>query len=267
MKDTLEIIDHLDAIAARRNPVPAATVEQKETPIETTLAAIETLSGGKSLADLMKPSMRAEAENPITAWAPIVQTVGGVIEKIFDRLPTINQQRIQILILEERRRKLEKGESVENLPALPAATATQAQPVQANAAPDGKTTAQQGQPDPAQLMHMIVQHVIAGFKKAPVGENGEDTGAAMAWHFSDAIEGVPGLPDALANPAELHKLIIGIPDFAPFLTDGRWRKFEKELAMYCVARWAVDDTLRDERLTALEKDEPPQPGPQPAPAA
>jgi hypothetical protein len=250
MKDALEIVDRLDAMAARRNPAPVEH-EEKETPIENTLSAIKELSGGLSLAELMKPAARAAAADPIAGWAPIVSTIGGVVGQFLEKLPMIQAQRIEAMRLEIHLRQMQHAQPGQHLPQLPAPTPAPAPTPQA-AHPQ---PAQPASPDPAQLMGAIVRTIIAGFKKAPVGEWGEETAAAIGFQFSDAIESL-GFADTLGDPAKVQELIVGIPDFAELRKDARWKMFEEDLLSYCANRWGLAEDEKGS-VQAIDAPKPP----------
>jgi hypothetical protein len=227
-------------------PKAVAEHEERETPIENTLSAIKELSGGLSLAELMKPAARAAAADPVAGWAPIVSTLGGVVSQFFEKWPTIQAQRNESIRLEIHLRTLMAAQPGQPLPALPAAP-----PASAPAPKPGPQAVPQqaAELDPAVLMNAIVRHICAGFEKPPIGEWGEATAAAMDFHFSNAIEAL-GIADTLADPAKIKELVAGIPELKSRSADARWAGFEDDVAAYCADRWGVPEEEK-------------KPGPQP----
>ena len=250
MKDALEIVDRLDAMAARRNPAPAE-VEEKETPIEQTLSAIKELSGGMSLAELMKPAAKAAAADPIAGWAPIVSTIGGVVGQFLEKFPMMQAHRNETLRLEYNLRVLQMRQPGQALPELPAATAQPAPQPQ----PRPQAVQTPTQLDPAQVMNAIVAHIVAGFKKPPVGEWGEQTAAAMDFHFSDAIDAM-GIADTLGDPEKVNELVAGIPVLAELSKDARWKMFQEDVSRYCADRWGNPDDEKG-KLQSIDGEKPP----------
>ena len=215
-------------------PKAPAEVEEKETPIENTLAAIEKLTGGKSLVDLLKPAARAEAADPVASWGPIVTTVGGILGQIFEKLPILQAQRNDAMRLEIHLRQMQLSQPGQPLPQLAAPPPAPNPPPQA-VQPQPATVATL---DPAQLMAAIVRHIVAGFKKPPVGEWGEETAAAMGFHFSDAIDAM-GIADTLGDPEKVRELIAGIPEFTELRKDARWEMYEEDFLAYSKNRWSL----------------------------
>ena len=235
----------MKAIIAKAFAEPKVVeVEEKETPVEKTLEAIQTLTGGKSLADLMKPAVRAEADS-MAGWAPIVSTIGGVASQFLERWPAMMAARNEQLRLEIHLRTIQfaqqKGEPIPTLPALPPAPSPQAPSVQSATPPVNQPL------DQARLMNALVMHICAGFDKAPVGEWGEATAAAMDFHFSGTIESIEGLTGTLANAEEVDKLVAGVVELEKRSHDARWKIFREDFLEYCQNRWGV----------------PAKPGPQP----
>jgi hypothetical protein len=232
-------------IARALAPPAVVEAEEKETPVEQTLSAIKELSGGLSLAELMKPAARAAAVDSMAGWAPIVSTIGGVASQFLERWPAMMAARNEQLRLEIHLRTIQlaqqKGEPIPTLPALPPAPSPQAPSVQSATPPVNQPL------DPARLMNALVMHICAGFDKAPVGEWGEATAAAMDFHFSGAIESIEGLTGTLANAEEVDKLVAGVPELEKRSRDARWKIFREDFLEYCQDRWGV----------------PAKPGPQP----
>jgi hypothetical protein len=240
--------------------------EEKETPVEKTLEAIKELSGGLSLAELMKPAARAAAADPVAGWAPIVSTIGSVVTQFFEKLPIIQAQRIEALKHEIYLRQLADAQRTgQPAPAPPQAALPPAAPQPAHQPAAQAASVQAQNPDPAQLMNMLVQHICRGFDKAPIGEWGEQTAASMDFHFSNSIESL-GISNTLANPEEVDKFVAGVPELAKRSEDNRWKKFRFDFLQYCIPRWGnlseEEEEALIQRMAGLDFD-PPKPGPQP----
>jgi hypothetical protein len=105
-------------------------------------------------------------------------------------------------------------------------------------------------------MKAIVQMVIAGFKRAPIGTWGKETAVTIDFHFGEIIESL-GIGDVLGKPEEVRNFIAGHPELNQLATsDARWKQFEAEFLEYTVERWgASDDDEQNE--TAGTGPEPP----------
>lgn len=228
---------------------PREEPEEKETPVEKTLEAIKELSGGMSLADLMKPAVKAAAADPIAGWAPIVSTIGGVVGQFLEKFPQMQAQRNEAMRLEIHLRTLQMRQPGQALPELPAAPAPAPQPK------PQIVNQQPAQLDPAQLLPMLVAHIAAGFKQPPVGEWGTRTAAAMDFHFSNPIEAM-GLADTLADPEKVKELVAGIPELAALSQDARWRMFEDDFLQYCSDRWGVLDDDEKGNVQTIHGEKP-----------
>jgi hypothetical protein len=240
MADALAIVDKLDSMAARRNPAPAAETETKDTPIEETLGAIEKLTGGRSLIDLLKPAAKAAAEeNP---WA----LFAGVAQSFVASLPSLMAEFRQTRLIEMRNRDLQwrrdlwarnakqgeqpppdlMGEQVALPPAQPPA---RPQPVNAPAAPSAA--------DPNALINAVVGLICQGFDNSPY--MGEQTAGAIDLLYGRALEHL-GVTAILANETELDKYIAGVPALAQRSQFATWKTFKGDFLRYTVERWSEE---------------------------
>ena len=217
--------------------------EERETPIQQTLAAVQEITGGVSLPELLKPHARNEANNPISPWAPIIGTVGEVVNKFLQAWPGVLAQRTEQLRLEYQIRTL----GVPGAPALPPAPPTRTVAAQ----PAAQTTPQNGGiPDAGQIMSMIVQTVCADFDKAPVGKWGENTAVALDFQLGELLEATPlpavigtgSFADFLGTPSAVRQFMSAHPDLAKRMADPRWKVFELEFLGYTVERWGEPES-------------------------
>jgi hypothetical protein len=238
-------IDTFIKLQTLMHPAPVEK-EEKDTPIEETLGAIEKLTGGRSLVDLLKPAAKAAAEeNP---WAPFA----GVAQSFVASLPSLMAEFRQTRLIEMRNRDLQwrrdlwartakqgeqpppdlMGEQV----ALPPAPPARPQPVNAPAAPSAA--------DPNALISAVVGLICQGFDNSPY--MGEQTAGAIDLLYGRALEHL-GVTAILANEAELDKYIAGVPALAQRSQFATWKTFKGDFLRYTVERWAEEPADDDEK--------------------
>ena len=252
MADALAIIDRLDAMAARRNPTPAEK-EERETPLDETLDVLQKLTGKASIADLLRPSVKAAAEDNYGWVAPVV----GAVTNFIDRLPSIMHEARIGRDMEFRRqvwlRSAQPGatpppELLANNPTPP--QNRQPQPTAAQPQPQPG-----GPPDPTQLTNAIIQTICHGFDTDPT--MGGETAATIALLYGKQIEAL-GLEKFLANEQTLTEYVQGIPALAQRSQFATWPQFQDDFLEYCEQRWGVPES--DEPVNGQAKIPP---GPQP----
>jgi hypothetical protein len=239
-------IDTFIKLQTLMHPAPVEK-EEKDTPIEETLGAIEKLTGGRSLIDLLKPAAKAAAEeNP---WAPFA----GVAQSFVASLPSLMAEFRQTRLIEMRNRDLQwrrdlwarnakqgeqpppdlMGEQVALPPAPPPA---RPQPVNAPASPSAA--------DPNALINAVVGLICQGFDNSPY--MGEQTAGAIDLLYGRALEHL-GVTAILANEAELDKYIAGVPALAQRSQFATWKTFKGDFLRYTVERWAEEPADDDEK--------------------
>jgi hypothetical protein len=247
--DPIETFIKLQTLMGKQNPEPAL---ERETPIEETLGAIEKLTGGRSLIELLKPAAKAAAEE--SPWTPFV----SVAQTFVQSLPALMGEFRHNRDMEFRRqvwlRTAQAGaeppkELLAANPAPPAAPAAPAQPgIAAVPAPAP------GRPDIGQLTNALVQAICRGFDRNPL--MGEQTAGMIDVLYGEQIESL-GLEKYLADETQLTQYIQGVPPLAQRATDARWARFQDDFLRYTEARWAPpEDEDDDDELAKV-------PGPQP----
>lgn len=235
--------------------VPVETAE-KETPIQETLEAVKELTGGVSLSELLKPHNKA-AEPP-SPWAPVISTLGNVVDRLVQNWPAIiAQQNEQLRLRMELHRMGGVPVGQPQLPALapgptivpPRTDARHAPPPPSGTIqpmPTGTSSAAPpAQLDPGQIMSLVTELVKIGFQKAPIGSQGYETATTIIFQFGDAIEAL-GLAEHLANPANIDAFVGGHPELSKLSQDARWKVFRQDFLARTGEEWADVDEGKTE---------------------
>lgn len=246
MESALVIIDKLDSMAVRRNPAPEV---EKARPLDETLATIKDLTGADSIADLLKPAVKAAASDGYGWVAPVVQ----VAQQLVAQIPAIMAEARINRALEFQRlvwlRTSQPGQAPpkELLDTNAAAHAPQPQPANAPATPQPQPPAVA---DPGQLANVLVQMICHGFDKNP--RMGYQTAATIDFSYSDQIEAL-GLDKFLGNEQQVKEFVAGHPLLAQRAKDARWPIFQEDFLSYTVERWGEEE---DEPTPDPEKKAP-----------
>lgn len=243
--------------------------EEKATPLDETMQVIEKMTGGVSLPELMDRHRKNASGEPASPWAPLISAAASMIGNLIDKYPLIQAQQLERLRLEIQLRSTGATEQpaqprlmpapgpeiVRRGPPPPPTGIIQPLPTNPPTNPQPAIAQTGTLPDPGQLMQTVVQMVIAGFKRVPVGEWGQATASAIDLHFGEALEAM-GITETLGNADELKKFIDGIPELKALRdSDARWKLFETDFVEYTTDRWGP-----------MADEEEAKPGPQP-PAA
>ena len=207
-------------IAKAFAPAPApAPVEERETPVEQTLSAIEKLSGGKSLAELMLPHSKAATPDPVSSWGPIVSTVGQVALSFFEKLPHMMAERTRQLQLELQIRQAGGAPPAPGVPGQPARLP--AQTVMPPVAAEPSATAAQPL-DPHALVQTVVKFICDGFDRDR--NEGSEIAATLDVIYGEQMDAL-GITRMLAKRSEVETFIAGIPELVQRSKDPRWPEF------------------------------------------
>jgi hypothetical protein len=252
MKDALEIVDRLDAMAARRNPAP---VEPPETPIEKTLDAVEKLTGGISLSELLDKRRPAAATDSTPSWVSVALGAAG---KLIEVIPSVMAERTKQLALEVQLRQMGVAPPPANQPRLPANVPTA--PATVIPITTQPANGAQTQPilDKNQVVRIIVTRLCAGFDRHR--DTGGDVAVAINVDLGEQIEAM-GLEKALTDTGEMTGNLIQMPDLAGMLgqrsQDARWKPYESDFLAEMQDRWAMPES--DEERGEVSTKKEPQP--------
>ena len=245
MVEALEIVDKLDAMAARRNPPPPPEKEEKETPLEQTLAAVETMPGGVGLPELLNRHNKNAAADPASPLTAAIEAGVRLIGNLIDKYPIIQQQQNQRLMLELEIRR-NGGQPVQTVmqplttgaPAGPTIV-TRAGMVQQppNIPPIAPPVAPPPQePEPGQV---LVDFIVNGFKRAPIGTWGRETATALDFHHGELLEAM-NIAGDLGDPAKVDAFVEATPALKQLRdSDARWHAFKADFLSYTMERWGA----------------------------
>ena len=238
MAEALEIVDRLDAMAARRNPAPEHT--EKDTPLNETLEAIKSITGKESIVDLLKPAMKAEASDPYSWVGPVVNAATN----FFQQLPVMMRENRLAKQLEFERavwaRNAKPGE------APPAHLLNPAAPAAPHAPAAPATIVPPGPMPPEQIAGAVVNLVVMGFRKNP--HMGYQCAAAIDMQLGEQIEAA-GLDQWLADETQIENLVKNSPPLMELAKDARWKAFQEAFLTYTDERWGApeDETLEQDK--------------------
>jgi len=219
----------MKAIIARAfAPVPTPPpAEERETPVDQTLSAIEKLSGGKSLAELMVPAAKAAAADSMASWVPIAQTAGQVLLSFAEKLVPAMHERTEQLRLELQIRQTggvpAPPTNGAQPPRLPAPTV-----IPPSAQPQPTTGAAQPL-DPHALVQTVVKFICDGFDRDR--NEGSEIAATLDVMYGDQMETL-GITRMLAKRNEVETFIQGIPELLQCSKDARWPEFFDDFMQY-----------------------------------
>jgi hypothetical protein len=231
MTAALTLMEKMETIIDKRieriAPKDDTPRQDDETIFERGAAIVEKVTG-KSLAQVMGKTAAAADTTP-TWLTPVLAIASTFVQQLPNLLHQAAENRKTEFNRQVYLANLQRGNPtpMPNTPELPAPPAPAA-PLQHQ--PQPATV------DPGQLMNALVQHICAGFDKAPSGEWGEVTAASMDFQFSNLIESF-GLDRTLCNPEEVRDFVAKHPDLAQRSKDARWKVFEDEFLAYCADRW------------------------------
>jgi hypothetical protein len=285
----LTLMERFESIIAKRSPVPSDDAPEKETKLNETIDTIKELTGVENLRDLWKKADKV-TDNSYGWVGPVV----GAAQSFFQQLPLILHQMAENRRLEfERavylRSTQQPGAAAAPAPShllapapapappaqqvaqrhpampqpgpIPVAPGQRIPPASAPAAPplfpaepQAHTVTSTGSVDIGTLLQATVQMIQMGFRRDPY--SGEETAAAVAFHFSNEIESL-GIQKFISDQQEMHTFVLGHPELATLSQDARWKEFEEEFVGYMADRFDVagpDESVKPETKS----------GPQPA---
>jgi hypothetical protein len=254
MTEAIEILDRLDAMAARRNPQPADK-NAHDTSLTETLNVVKELTGAESIAELLKPAARNVAAATTPEWVSPLLELGKTLISAF---PAIMAQSRATRDLEFRRmlflRDMKPGQAppaaLLNEPAPPTPQSTTTQPPATNGT---------GPLLPQDVVTGMVTMICDGFDRDP--RQGMETAAAIAFNFAQAIESL-GYDKTLGSEAEVAKFVAGLPPLQQRSQDARWPMFAHDFLSYTIDRWGTDEEqerwqAKDSSEEAGDREKPP----------
>jgi hypothetical protein len=241
------------AFAPRTEPDRA---EKEETKLEEVSDFVQTVTG-KTLAEIARGAKPVPAGSETPWYAPLVGAAVNFGSNLLERWPAIIAQQNERLRLEIHLRSLGQPGQPQLAPPPPPPGPTIVQPRQAPPAPPANPTPLQpdpaqpsGPPDQGQLMNAVVQAVINGFQKQPIGTWGKETGTIVDFHFGELLESL-GIASLLGDEAQIREFIAGHPELNRLSTsDARWKMFEADFLEYTMERWGQPVGEEEQEPTA-----------------
>jgi hypothetical protein len=212
---------------------PESEPPEKEGALTAGIDMVERLTG-KSMSDILKPN-RAAAETNEYGWIAPIANIG---QQLVAQIPAIMHEarinrdiefRRQVWLRTAQPGAAPPADLLANNPRLPATT-EQPQTHTTQAPPTG-------QPDPAQLVPIIVQMICHGFDQNP--KMGYQCAAAIDFNYGGQIEAL-ALDKFLSNEAQVNEFVRGTPVLEQRSKDARWATFQGDFMDYTIERWGED---------------------------